>query len=124
MFGAQDAVVNDVQHQRIDHRGAEFLLQVERQRRAPVLFGVVEAQVGIQPDDFQRGAQAAVQQGVAQAEQGVDGIARRAAVAIVEAPGRIEHGLEDAKIGMGGGAFHAQQGFQAGADCCILLQAA
>ena len=68
----------------VGQRGAEFFHKVEGQRGTAGAYRVQEPKLGVQPDGFQRGAAIPCCQCVKEGEQGVESVARRAAVAGVK----------------------------------------
>lgn len=76
------AVVDEREDETIRQTGAQFLHQIQRQRRSPGSIAVEKAHIGIQPDALQRGGAIVRQQAIGEGQQGVYRIQRGAAVAL------------------------------------------
>ncbi len=78
------AVVDQREHGRVGQKRPEFLGQVQGQRRPAVTRAVVESEQRIEARGIQGKRPLLHQQGVDERQQGVDRIARRAAVAALD----------------------------------------
>ena len=108
--GVELAPVDEGEREAVGDGGTEGLEQIQGERGTAVVGLMQEAEVGFQAGAFQQGADLAQQQGVAEAEQDVEGVARRPAVAAVEGEAAAVERGEGLPVGAGGGAFHAEKG--------------
>jgi len=67
--------VDEAERESVGERGAEFLHQVERERRASRAQGVKVADLGVEPDAFERANIIVSQHAVDEGQQGVEAVA-------------------------------------------------
>ena len=99
VFRLQLATVEHAQHLTLDEE-TEGFDAIGRKCRMRAVGAVVQAQTGIEAFGRQYGLCGLVQQGVAEGQQGVDGVARRPAVALFEGKLQRQQMRDGAKVGM------------------------
>jgi hypothetical protein len=87
LLGREDALVGQGEDQPIHHQGAELLHEIQGGGGPSPEFRMQESHAGIQARRQDGGDRMPQEQGVAEGEQGVDGVPRRTTVASLEAPG-------------------------------------
>jgi hypothetical protein len=103
---------NELQAEAIDE-GAHGFEQVASERVSAEAELVVVANGRVQPGAVQRQGDFGAGKGVAEGEQGVERVARGAAVAVFEAQAFGHDGAQAREVGAGGCAFYAAQAGQA-----------
>src|ERR1051325_10952686 len=78
------AVIDQINDDRVSNERTEFFHQIEGKGRPPIARLMVEAQVRVQSDAYERRHQIFQEHCINEREQGVDGITRRAAVRFVK----------------------------------------
>lgn len=105
VFALEDAVVEDGDDDGIYDEGAEFFHEVEGEGGFAVLAGVQVADVGVEADGADGGDDLVEEDGVAVAEEGVDGVEGWAAGAAVEEVWCVEEVFEAVEVGGCAAAF-------------------
>ena len=117
---------NELQAEAIDE-GAHGFEQVASERVSAEAELVVVANGRVQPGAVQRQGDFGAGKGVAEGEQGVERVARGAAVAVFEAQAFGHDGAQAREVGAGGCAFYAAQAGQAAGlvdcFCCLRIMA-
>ena len=90
VFSVEDVVVEEGEDDGVDDEGAEFFHEVEGKGGFAVLAAVQVADVGVEANGADGGHDLVEKDGVAVAEEGVDGVAGGAAGAAVEEVGFVE----------------------------------
>ena len=107
-----DAVIDERQHKAVGKAWAQLLHEIKRQRCAARAVAVEKADIGVQPDRFERGGAVIGKQAVGKRQHGVYVIERRTAVSFAEEKVRLvlqDHLIKDIKIRLCANALTAAQ---------------
>src|SRR5262245_18922893 len=103
VVGANTPLIDECQDDRVHQEHAKLFHEVQRQSRPPMNRDMIKSHIGVKPSDLRGGNTVGAQQGIPQAQEGIDGISGWAPSTLLEIEGHVlaDELSEPLEIGVG-----------------------